>query len=71
MSLTNLRMEEPGRHNWLYSVVPQFNGVNIYLAGFCPKCRNSFTVRLKTQELAGKVLMNKLDVPTTGCEPVE
>lgn len=70
------------RHKWLYSVVPLFpvddlhNGGNtssiggIYLAGFCPACRNSFTVRLQEDYATGYVQMRKLDIPTKGCEPV-
>lgn len=67
------------RHNWLYSVVPLFPEIvdtvikehgGIYLAGYCKDCRNAFTVSLKTSTTWGHVIMDKLDIPTTGCIPV-
>jgi hypothetical protein len=63
------------KHNWLYSVVPLFpSGIfpgGIYLAGFCKQCRNGFTVRMKETDTPGHVLIDKLDIPTGGCIPVE
>lgn len=76
------RFKVDTRHKWLYSVVPSFplpGGINppydtvgggIYLAGFCPVCRNAFTVRLQEDGTPGYVLIRKLDVPVEGCQPV-
>lgn len=58
------------RHKWLYSVVPRFPEGGIYLAGFCPQCRNAFTVRLQEDDTVGFIQLRKLDVPAKGCEPV-
>lgn len=60
------------RHNWLYSVVPIFSTESgIYLAGYCKDCRNGFTVRMLHTNTIGHVLIYKLGIPTTGCEPVD
>jgi hypothetical protein len=63
------------KHNWLYSVVPQFPDdtvfSGIYLAGYCKQCRSGFTVKMKADVGVGRVVMDKLDIPVWGCEPVE
>ena len=69
-------MESNVKHNWLYSVVPQFpvegwDIAGIYLVGYCKQCRNYFTARLVIDANTNFVAINKLDIPVFGCEPVE
>ena len=76
------KIEQPPliRHNWLYSVVPDFPiednfggfiGGGIFLVGYCKQCNNYFTARLNLDGVPNFVAIEKLDIPKWGCQPVE
>jgi len=70
MELAELQ-PEPKKHNWLYSVVPDFLGGGIYLVGYCKLDNKSFTVRLKTSNSVAHVLIDDIDIPKYGCQPID
>lgn len=61
----------PQKHNWLYSVVPDLIAGGIYLVGYCKNDNKSFTVRLKQAHTINHVVIDNLDIPKYGCEPID
>lgn len=68
--------EKPNiKHNWLYSIVPQFNidplhqPAGIYLVAYCKNDRKYITVLLQTDQMVDFVIERTAAIPVWGCEP--
>lgn len=56
------------RHEWSYAMLPGGAHFNPYLTGFCKNCHTAFTVRLKSSDNSGILVISGVDIPLYGCE---